>query len=349
MPGSKVVIHSSGFAEPICVNLSDRAPRKEEAGKPAAFVRGVAAALSQAGYRFGGWTACVDSTVFPGTGLSSSAAFGNLLGGVFNALFNRTAITAIELARFAKQAENDYFGKPCGFMDQLASALGGVLHIDLRNPADPEVAQIDVDFDRAGYQLAVVDTGGSHAELTPEYAAIPKEMRSVAALLGKRVLRDLSLADLLQAAPRSWQETGGRAFLRAIHFMEENQRVEAMVAALRRNRVDAYLKQASASGDSSWRLLQNCYSTAAPLAQGIPLALTLSERFLGGSGACRVHGGGFEGAVQAYVPKAQFEAYRQYMETVFGSGAVIPLRVRQPGVSILTPGGLDPIGALPKK
>ena len=197
------------------------------------------------------------------------------------------------------------------------------IHDRLVEAADPEVAQIDVDFDRAGYQLAVVDTGGSHAELTPEYAAIPKEMRAVAALLGKKVLRGLSLADILQAAPRSWQETGGRAFLRAIHFMEENQRVEAMVAALRRNRVDAYLKQASASGDSSWRLLQNCYSTAAPLAQGIPLALTLSERFLGGSGAFRVHGGGFEGAVQAYVPKAQFEAYRQYMETVFGSGAVI--------------------------
>ncbi|MEJ2638454.1 MAG: galactokinase family protein [Desulfosarcinaceae bacterium] len=293
LPGSQVVIHSSGFAEPICVDLSDLAPRQEEAGKPEAFVRGVAAGMSRAGYRLGGWTACVNSTVLPGAGLSSSAAFGNLLGGIFNALYNRTAIAALELARIAKLAENKYFGKPCGFMDQLASALGGVLHIDLKKPADPAVVQIDVNFDRAGYQLAVVDTGGSHAELTPEYAAITEEMRAVAKLFGQAVLRGLSREEIIQAVPRSWQEMGGRAFLRAIHFMEENQRVEAMVAALRRNQVAAYLNQVSASGDSSWRLLQNCYPTAAPKLQGIPLALTLSERFLNGKGASRgcVHSG----------------------------------------------------------
>jgi galactokinase len=343
-PGSKVRIHSSGFAEPICADLSDLTPRQAEAGKPEAFVRGVAAGLSEAGYHIGGWTACVDSTVLPGTGLSSSAAFGNLLGGVFNALFNRNAITAVALARIAKLAENKYFGKPCGFMDQLASALGGVLHVDLKQPADPEVRQIDVDFDQAGFQLAVVDTGGSHAELTPEYAAITEEMRSVAMLFGKAALRGLSMEDLIQVVPQSWKKKGGRAFLRAIHFLEENQRVEAMVAALRRNQVDAYLKQVSASGDSSWRLLQNCYSNAAPHTQGIPLALTLSERFLGGAGACRVHGGGFEGAVQAYVPKAQFEAYRQFMEAVFGPGSVVPLWIRKSGIAILRPGGLERIG-----
>jgi galactokinase len=338
-PGSKVALLSSGFSEPICVDLSDLAPRYEEAGKPEALVRGVAAGLSQAGYHIEGWTACVNSTVLPGAGLSSSAAFGNLLGGIFSALFNRTAVTALELARFAKRAENEYFGKPCGFMDQLSSALGGIRHIDLKEPAHPEVVHIDVDFDQAGYQLAVVDTGGSHAELTQEYAAITEEMRAVAKHFDKAVLRGLSMKDLIQAVPRAWQKKGGRAFLRAIHFIEENQRVAAMVAALRQNRVDAFLKQVSASGDSSWRLLQNCYCTAAPLIQGIPLALTLSERFLDGAGACRVHGGGFEGAIQAYVPKVQFEAYRQFMEAVFRPGAVVPLRIRKPGVAILKPKG----------
>jgi galactokinase len=343
-PGRKVVIHSSGFADPIRVDLSHLAPRPDETGKPEAFVRGVAAGLSEAGYRIDAWTACVDSTVLPGTGLSSSAAFGNLLGGIFNALFNRAAISALELARIAKLAENAYFGKPCGFMDQLASALGGVLHIDLKNPADPGVEQIEVDFDQVDYQLAVVDTGGSHAELTPEYAAITEEMRAVASHFDQAVLRGLGMAEIIQAVPRTWQRTGGRAFLRAIHFMEENQRVEAMVTALRQNRVDAYLKQVSASGDSSWRLLQNCYPTSAPQMQGIPLALTLSERFLEGAGAYRVHGGGFEGAAQVYVPKARFEAYRQFMEAVFGPGSVVPLRIRKPGVSILKPVGLERMG-----
>jgi galactokinase len=338
--GNTVVIHSSGFSDPICVDLSDLAPQQEETGKPQAFVRGVAAGLSEAGYRIAGWTACVNSTVLPGTGLSSSAAFGNLLGGIFNALCNRAAISALELARIAKLAENKYFGKPCGFMDQLASALGGVLHIDLKHPADPEVKQIEVDFDQAGFQLAVVDTGGSHAELTPEYAAIAEEMQVVAKRLGQAVLRGLGMEEIIRAVPRCWQEMGGRAFLRAIHFVEENQRVEAMVAALRRNRVDAYLKLVSASGDSSWRLLQNCYPTSAPRMQGIPLALTLSERFLNSKGAYRVHGGGFEGAVQAYIPKALFEAYRQFMEAIFGPGSVVPLRIRRPGVAILKPEGL---------
>jgi galactokinase len=338
--GMQAIIDSSGFAAPIRVDLSDLAPRREEIGKPEAFVRGVAAGLSVAGYHIGGVTACVNSTVLPGTGLSSSAAFGNLLGGIFNALFNRAAIPAIELARIAKLAENAYFGKPCGFMDQLASALGGVLHIDLKNPADPEVKQIEVDFDQAGYQLAVVDTGGSHAELTPEYAAINEEMRAVASLFGEAVLRGLRIEDVIQAVPRSWRKTGGRALLRAIHFLEENQRVEAMVTALDRNQVDAYLQQVAASGDSSWRLLQNCYCPSSPRMQGIPLALILSERFLDRNGTFRVHGGGFEGAVQAYVPKVQFEAYQQFMEAVFGAGSVTALRIRRPGVAILRPGGL---------
>ncbi len=245
----QAVIHSSGFPELIRADLSDLAPRPEERGRPESLVRGVAAGLAEKGCRIGGFTACVNSTVLPGSGLSSSAAFGVLLGGIFNHLFNQWGITAIDLAKIAKLAENEFFGKPCGFMDQLASALGGVLHIDFKSHLDPDVERIDFDFTRAGYQLAVVDTGGSHAELTPEYAAITEEMRAVALLLGKEVLRGLSIEDVIQAVPRLRRKAGDRAILRTIHFIEENQRVGAMVAALRRNRVEVYLKLVSASGD----------------------------------------------------------------------------------------------------
>jgi len=339
--GMEAVIQSSGFRDIIRTDLSDLAPRPGERGRPESLVRGVAAGLAEKGCRLGGVTACVNSTVLPGSGLSSSAAFGMLIGEIFNHLFNGCGTTAFDLAGFAKQAENEFFGKPCGFMDQLTSALGGVLHIDFESHLDPDVERIDFEFTRAGYQLAVVDTGGDHAELTPEYAAITEEMRSVALLLGKEVLRGLSIEDVIGAVARLRQKAGDRAILRTIHFVEENQRVGAMVEALRQNRVAEYLGLVSASGDSSWRLLQNCLRTSTPQEQGIPLALTLTERFLDGNGACRVHGGGFEGTIQAYVPRARFDDYRQFMERVFGPGSVVALRIRRPGVSLLRPGGLD--------
>jgi galactokinase len=341
VPGMQVVIHSSGFPELIRADLSDLAPRPEERGRSESLVRGVAAGLAEKGCRIGGFTACVNSTVLPGSGLSSSAAFGILLGGIFNHLFNRCGTTAFDLAGIAKLAENEFFGKPCGFMDQLTCALGGVLHIDFKSHLDPDVERIDFEFTQAGYQLAVVDTGGNHAELTPEYAAITKEMGAAALLLGKEVLRELSIGEVIRAIPRLRQKAGDRAILRTIHFVEENQRVGAMVSALRRNQVEAYLKLVSASGASSWRLLQNCFRTSTPQLQGIPLAQTLTERFLDGNGACRVHGGGFEGTIQAYVPKARFDDYRKFMERVFGPGSVMALRIRRPGVSRLRPGGLD--------
>ena len=340
-PGMQAVIHSSGFPELIRVDLSDLAPRPAERGQSESLVRGVAAGLAEKDCRIGGFTACVNSTVLPGSGLSSSAAFGVLLGAIFNHLFNSSGTTALNLAGIAMLAENEFFGKPCGFMDQLTCALGGVLHIDFNSHLDPDAERIDFEFTRAGYQLAVVDTGGNHAELTPEYAAITKEMGAAALLLGKEVLRGVSIGEVIQAIPRLRQKAGDRAILRTIHFVEENQRVGAMVAALSQNQVEAYLKLVSASGASSWRLLQNCFRTSTPQMQGIPLALTLTERFLGGNGACRVHGGGFEGTIQAYVPTAQFDDYRQFMERVFGPGSVMALRIRRPGVSRLRPGGLD--------
>jgi galactokinase len=340
-PGMQVVIHSSGFPELIRADLSDLAPRPEERGRSESLVRGVAAGLVEKGCRIGGFTACLDSTVAPGSGLSSSAAFAMLLGGIFNHLFNRSGTTALGLAGIAKLAENEFFCKPCGFMDQLTCALGGVLHIDFKSPLDPDVERIDFEFTHAGYQLVVVDTGGSHANLTSEYAAITKEMGAVALLLGKEVLRGLSIGEVIASLPRLRKKAGDRAILRTIHFVEENQRVGAMVSALRQNQMEVYLKLVSVSGDSSWRLLQNCFRTSIPQMQGISLALTLTERFLDGSGACRVHGGGFEGTIQAYVPRAQFDGYRQMMERIFGPGSVMALRIRRPGVSRLRPGGLD--------
>jgi galactokinase len=325
--GMQAFIQSSGFRKFIRADLSDLAPRPGERGRPESLVRGVAAGLADKGCRLGGFTACVNSTVLPGSGLSSSAAFGMLIGGIFNHLFNGGGTTAFELAGIAKQAENEFFGKPCGFMDQLTSALGGVLHIDFKSHLDPDVERIDFEFARAGYQLAVVDTGGDHTELTSEYAAITAEMRSVALLLGKEVLRGLSIEEVIPAVARLRQKAGDRAILRTIHFIEENQR--------------EYLGLVSASGDSSWRLLQNCLRPSTPQMQAIPLALNLTERFLGGTGACRVHGGGFEGTIQAYVPRARFDDYREFMEKVFGPGSVMALRIRRPGVSLLRPGGLD--------
>lgn len=338
--GMHVEIHSSGFPDIIHVNLSNLLPCEGERGRPESLVRGVAAGLVQKGHSIGGLLASVHSNVIPGSGLSSSAAFAVLLGGIFNHLFNDDSISLLDLAEIAKKAENEFFGKPCGFMDQLASALGGVLHIDFKNPMSPRAEQIDCDFSGAGYHLVVVDTGGSHATLTPEYAAITMEMQAVAHQLGKQYLRGVSVADLMRIVPRLRKNVGDRAILRAIHFVQENRRVVDMVKALRLNWVGEYLKLVNDSGVSSWHLLQNCSPAGTPEMQGIPLALALSELFLDGNGACRVHGGGFEGTIQAYVPEARAHDYRRCIEEVFGEGSVIPLRVRSRGVVVLKPDGL---------
>lgn len=338
----QVEIHSVGYPEPIHLDLSDLAPRAAERGRPEAFVRGVAAGFADMGCRIGGLAAHVDSTVRPGSGLSSSAAFGVLLGGIFNHLFNKGTTSALDLARVAQRSENEFFGKPCGLMDQLASALGSVVHLDFATPDAPDVEPIDVDFTKAGYQLSVVNTGGSHAEMTPDYTAITREMQAAASAMGKKVLRGLTIEEIIRHIPQLRPKVGDRAILRSIHFVEENQRVETMVDALRHNRMDRYLTQVAASGNSSWQLLQNCAGASDPHRQGIMLALTMTKRFLNGKGACRVHGGGFEGTIQAYVPLAQFDHYRAFMERVFGAGSVQALKIRRAGVSRVQAGGVDP-------
>jgi galactokinase len=337
VPGNVVRVRSAGFPEVMEVDLDDLSPRAAEAGMPSALVRGVAAGLREMGHPVAACDVCVDGRVPVGSGLSSSASFEVCIGQVFNALFCGGTVPPVDLARIGRRAENVHFGKPCGFMDQIACAVQGVLSIDFKDQAEPVVGGVDFDFAGTGYQLAVVDTGGSHADLTPEYAAIPDEMVRAAGVLGRASARGLTLAEVLAAAPRLRREAGDRAVLRLIHFIEENERAQAQARALRSGDMDGFLALVRASGDSSWRLLQNCVATVRPLEQGIPLALILTERFLGGAGACRVQGGGFAGTIQAYVPTHRFEEYGRFMDGVFGQGAVVPLMVRRPGHERIRP------------
>jgi galactokinase len=326
-----VELHSEGFADPLRVDLSSLGPRAEEKGTSAALVRGVAAGFAAKGYKIGGFNACVQGTVPVGAGLSSSAAFEILIASIFNLLYNSGNLSGLELALIGQSAEVDFFGKPCGFMDQLTSAVGGVLQIDFQNPAEPSIERIDADFTASGYHLVIADTGLSHADLTEDYAAIPREMRAVAETLGLENARGVSIEALLAALPALRDRTGDRAILRVLHFLGENRRVEAQAAALRENRIEDYLHLVDQSGDSSWRRLQNCVNARAVSEQSIPLALALTEDFLTGRGSCRVHGGGFAGAIQAYIPQGRLDEYRRLMEPVFGPGCVRELRIRQFG------------------
>ncbi|THB66458.1 MAG: galactokinase [Desulfovibrio sp.] len=324
-----VRIVSEGFEEPIEVDVADLALREEEKESSHAMVRGVAAGLAEREYALGGFDACVAGSIPMGAGLSSSAAFEVLVGQVFNQLFNQGEIDDLTLALVAKDAENNYFGKPCGFMDQMACAMQGILHIDLLNPDAPQVEQVAARLDGAGYTLAVVNTGGSHEDLTEDYAAIKKEMHEVAELLGQEEARGLARDQLLSELPRLRRATSERALLRTLHFIEEDERVPAMARSLAQGDMEAFLALVRASGNSSWLLLQNCVSPSHPTEQPIPLALALTQRLLSGRGACRVHGGGFAGTIQAYVPEADYPDYARAMEKVFGPGSVMELKVRQ--------------------
>ncbi|MBC15748.1 MAG: galactokinase [Desulfovibrio sp.] len=335
--GKAIRMRSEGFPGTIEVDLSDTAPRPEEADTPQALIRGVADGLVKAGYRIGPFNACVAGEVPMGAGLSSSAAFEICVGQIFNQLFNNGEVPPLELARIGQRAENLFFGKPCGLMDQLACAVQGVLSIDFKDQAQPVIREVDVDFKASGYQLVVVDTGGSHADLTPEYAAIPHEMGRAARVLGQEHARGLTIDDVLQAAPAIRREAGDRAVLRLIHFIEETERAQAQAEALSQGKIDAYLDLVNASGDSSWRLLQNCISTIRPDEQGITLALALTRRYLQGQGAWRIQGGGFAGTIQAYVPLDRLDSYISSMEGVFGAGAVLPLSIRKPGRELIMP------------
>lgn len=324
-----VHLYSEGFAEPFCVSLDQLAPVKAEEGTTASLIRGVAAFLKEEGVPVAGFDAEVTSTVFRGSGLSSSAAFEVLLCAIFDALFGGWRLEAKHRAALSQKVENQYFGKPCGLMDQMASSVGGLVAIDFGG-AEAQVESMKYDFAAKGLRLCVVQAGGDHENLTAEYAAIPAEMRAVARALGGEVLRDIAPEALLKAIPSLKNRVPDRAILRALHFMDEDARVAAAFEALKKDDLGEFLRLVIASGESSWKLLQNVYVAGSDNRE-MALALELSRRMLEGRGAWRIHGGGFGGTILAFVSEDMLAVYQQEMNGVFGENACVPLDVRPVG------------------
>ncbi|MEG1953098.1 MAG: galactokinase family protein [Hydrogenoanaerobacterium sp.] len=313
------------------INLDDLSVQQKEINKAASLIRGTAARFLQKGYKLGGFDAYTTSDVLRGSGLSSSAAFEVLVGTMLNHSYNDGKISAVEIAQIGQYAENFYFGKPSGLMDQTASAVGGFVAIDFKDPENPIVEKVDYDFAKSGYTLCIVDTGGNHADLTCEYAAIPEEMKNVAAFFGKSVLRDVDTQAFYDKLPELRHETGDRAVLRAIHFFAENEKAKKEADALKAGDFNKFKKIVIASGESSFNCLQNVFTTQNVDEQGLSLALALTKKMLSARGAWRVHGGGFAGTIQAFVPNDMLADYKYYIEKVFGYGNCHVLSIRPVG------------------
>ncbi|MBQ3078540.1 MAG: galactokinase [Clostridia bacterium] len=326
---SIVTLYSEGYDEPFTVDVSDLTMHPEEKETTFALIRGVAAFLKEAGFEIGGFDACVTSSVLRGSGLSSSAAFEVLLVSINDALFNAWTVDPELNAKISQKAENQYFLKPCGLMDQMASAVGGLVFIDFEN-GGAKVEALKYNFSEKGYDVCVVSAGGDHGNLTNEYAAVPAEMKNVASLLGAGVLREV--ADQIEGKiPFLKGKASDRAILRALHFADENARVIEMAKALKNDDLKAFLDGVIESGESSWKLLQNLCVPGRDN-QEMPLALEMSRRILkNAGGAWRIHGGGFAGTILAFVPKHLMVEYTDKMNAVFGEGAVKPLYVRPEG------------------
>lgn len=324
----KVILTSEGYPS-VEVDLANLAVQESEKNTTEALVRGIAAAFRKRGLTIGGWQANTTSRVLKGSGLSSSAAVEVLCGTIFNHLYNVDALTPVDLAIIGKFSENTYFGKPSGLMDQMACAYGGIIGIDFADEANPVIQPIQYSFSEQGYHLCIVDTGGNHADLTPSYASVPTEMRQVASFFGKHHLREVDQEAFTKALPELRKTLNNdRCILRAIHFFAENERVESMLKALKDNEINSYLEFVRQSGESSFCFLQNLYPSFFPEDQGLSLAIAMTKAMLGGNATVRVHGGGFAGTIQAYVPKADLERYVQGMEAVFGKKSVTTIAVR---------------------
>jgi len=323
-------IQSEGYPE-FKVDLSSLAADKKELYSSAALVRGICARFKELGHKIGGFDACIDGGVPKGSGLSSSASFEVLIGAILSELFNDGGIDPIENAIIGQYSENNYFGKPCGLMDQTACAMGGLITIDFKDPSKPVVKRVNFDFVATGYSLVITDTGGSHADLNDEYASLPADMKAVAAELGAKVLRQVTLEQVIDIIPKIREKVGDRAILRAIHFQGDNQRVVDQVAALERNDFNGFLRMVVESGYSSYMYNQNIYPVTNAREQNISLALALSELVLKGEGAWRVHGGGFAGTIQAFVPAGLLDKYTETLEHVFGKGSCHKLFIRPQG------------------
>lgn len=328
---NRVRVASGGY-RPFDVELSNMSPQLSEKNTSSALVRGILARMKDLGFAIGGFDVCIDGRVPKGSGLSSSASFEVLIGAIVSHLYNDGKLDPVQNAIIGQYAENNYFGKPCGLMDQTACAVGGFITIDFKDPASPIVKKIDFDFMKTGYSLVITDTGGSHAHLSDEYATLPSDMKSVADELGASVLRDVTLEQVVAAIPGIRSKTGDRAILRAYHFQGDNLRVARQYDALQKGDFQSFLGMVIESGYSSFMYNQNIYSASNVREQSVAIGLALSEMVLKGQGAWRVHGGGFAGTIQAFVPDALLPEYIKTLEHVFGKGACLKLSIREKGV-----------------
>ena len=315
----------------ITVDVNDLEKKDEEEGTTLSLIKGVLAGIKDHGGKVGGFKAYITSDVLIGAGLSSSAAFETIIGTIISGLYNDMTISPVDIAIIGQYAENVYFGKPCGLMDQMACSVGSLVHIDFADKKNPVIDPVACDFAKYGYSLCITDTKGSHADLTPDYAAVPAEMRAAAAVFGKEVLHGVTMEELIEKSAEVRAVAGDRALLRAIHFVNENVRVQKEVAALKAEDFAEFLKVLKASGDSSYKFLQNVYTNHDVQHQNVSIALAISETVLGDNGACRVHGGGFAGTIQAFVKNEAVAEYKATMDKVFGEGACQILKIRKYG------------------
>ncbi|SFJ37014.1 galactokinase [Paenibacillus sp. UNC496MF] len=330
-----ISVISEGYPGISVIRLDDLEPQAGESGT-AALIRGIAHGFRQHGYRIGGFNASVGSTVLPASGLSSSASFEILICQILSTFYNNGELDAVMMSRIGKHAENLYWNKPSGMLDQMACSYGGMIAIDFKEPAEPRIERIPGTFEAAGYSLVIVGTGGNHADLTNDYASIPNEMRAVAQAFGVEVCRDLT-AEMIYGRLAELRETAGdRAVLRALHFLDETDRVDRQVEAIKAGRWQHVLKDITASGNSSWKWLQNIYQESVSREQGIALTLAITERFIDrlGDGACRVHGGGFAGVILAVLPHAAVAEYRELIGRTTGT-ELFKIRVREIGAVCL--------------
>ena len=329
--GDNTIRVISDDGQEIVISLEDVSVKLKEKGTTTALIKGVVEGFAENGYQVGGFCAYITSDVLIGAGLSSSAAFETLIGTVLSGLYNDMKVSPVEIAMIGQFAENVYFGKPCGLMDQMACSVGNLVYIDFKDPANPKVEKVAADMDAFGYSLCITDTKGSHADLTDEYAAVPEEMKRVARYFGKDVLREITVKEVLAEIHALRKSLGDRCVLRALHFITENERVQKEVNALITGNIKQFLALVKASGDSSYKYLQNVYSNKDLKNQNVSVALMISEMLLGDVGVGRVHGGGFAGTIQAFVKIEHVSEYKRGMDAVFGDGACRDLRIRKYG------------------
>ncbi|HAK45109.1 MAG TPA: galactokinase [Spirochaeta sp.] len=338
--GTEVVLDSEGY-EPVKLNIEDLSMRAVEKDTTTALLRGILYRFKALNYKIDGFNCNMDSEVLPGSGLSSSASVEVMIGTLLNELFNDGAVSFVEVAKIGQFAENNFFGKASGLMDQVACAAGGVVGIDFKDPEQPVIKPMNYSFDARGYELMVTDVRSSHANLSEEYSAMPAEMKSIAGHFGKSVCREITIAQLTSEIPALRKTYGDRAVLRAVHFLNENKRAVAEFEALEADNFTDYLELVKDSGNSSFKYLQNIYLGTRPEDQSLSIGLAFTEQFLNSgdasdNGACRVQGGGFAGTIQAYIPKTRIKDYIIYMESIFGEGCSAELRIRnKPACRIL--------------